>query len=139
VIGHLTEAAAATPSELSTIDLVPLGGAIARVASSATAFAGRAAPFLFSASAAWRYPSGDAANIAWSRAVIDRLAGWRFAGTYPNYLPAQDAAGAAELFGSNHARLVALKRRVDPNNVLRSNQNIPPGPGAGGSEGVQSP
>ena len=47
--------------------------------------------------------------------------------SYTNYLSADDYHRVRQAYGPNYERLVELKRRYDPDNVLRRNQNIPPG------------
>ncbi|MGH3119139.1 MAG: BBE domain-containing protein, partial [Gaiellales bacterium] len=65
----------------------------------------------------------------WARSTAAAVEPWSFSGGgYVNYMQADEpiervrAAFGAEAF----ERLQALKKRYDPNNVLRRNQNIPP-------------
>jgi FAD/FMN-containing dehydrogenase len=89
----------------------------------------RAAAFNVSAMATWRDPALDDEHIAWSRETAAAIQPWSVSGGYANYMQADEpiervrAAFGAEPF----ERLQALKRRYDPGNVLRRNQNIPPG------------
>jgi FAD/FMN-containing dehydrogenase len=93
------------------------------------AVAWRDAAFNVSATAGWEDPAHDESSIAWSRDTAAALERWSFGGGYVNYMQADEpierirAAYGDEAF----ARLQALKRRYDPTNVLRRNQNIPPG------------
>jgi FAD/FMN-containing dehydrogenase len=79
--------------------------------------------------ATWRDPALDDQYIAWSRETAAAIQPWSVSGGYANYMQADEplervrAAFGAEPF----ERLQALKRRYDPRNVLRRNQNIPPG------------
>jgi FAD/FMN-containing dehydrogenase len=43
-----------------------------------------------------------------------------------NYLDADDANRIRAAYGPNYDRLVELKRRYDPDNLFRLNQNIVP-------------
>jgi len=48
-------------------------------------------------------------------------------GAYPNFM--MDDEGEARVkasYGDNYARLSALKKKYDPANLFRVNQNIPP-------------
>ena len=118
------------PSPLNQVLLRQLGGAISRVPADATAFrfcdaaliltiAGMAAP-------------GDApvaeANVRWARGAWRALARLSSGGGYVNQLDADEGlARVRAAYGeSTWARLVALKRRYDPDNVFRLNANIPP-------------
>ncbi len=89
----------------------------------------RSAAFNVSAMATWRDPALDDEHIAWSRETAAAIQPWSVSGGYANYMQADEplervrAAFGAEPF----ERLQALKRRYDPQNVLRRNQNIPPG------------
>jgi FAD/FMN-containing dehydrogenase len=89
----------------------------------------RAAAFNVSAIATWQDADLDAEFIAWSRETAAAIEPWSFSGGgYVNYMQADEpidrvrATFGAETF----ERLQALKRRYDPNNVLRRNANIPP-------------
>jgi FAD/FMN-containing dehydrogenase len=88
----------------------------------------RQAAFNISAMASWREPALDAESITWARETAAAVEPWSVSGGYLNYMQADEpiervrAAFGDEAFG----RLQALKRRYDPNNVLRRNQNIPP-------------
>jgi FAD/FMN-containing dehydrogenase len=88
----------------------------------------RQAAFNISAMASWRDAALDAESIAWARGTAAAVEPWSVSGGYLNYMQADEpiervrAAFGDEAFG----RLQALKRRYDPNNVLRRNQNIPP-------------
>jgi FAD/FMN-containing dehydrogenase len=46
--------------------------------------------------------------------------------SYTNYLPADDHDRVRQAFGPNYERLVEVKRRYDPDNRFRGNQNIDP-------------
>ena len=127
VLEALRTAVKENPSPLSTIDLGHLLGAIGDVAEDATAFPERSASFMVSASAAWREPAGDEANIAWARDTIGSLGRWSRPGNYVNYMERAEPAVVARLYGSaRYARMAALKAAVDPGNVLRGNQNVLP-------------
>jgi FAD/FMN-containing dehydrogenase len=45
---------------------------------------------------------------------------------YVNYLSADDVGQVRVAYGGNYERLVELKRRYDPDNFFRLNQNIDP-------------
>jgi FAD/FMN-containing dehydrogenase len=88
----------------------------------------RDAAFNISAMATWQDPGRDGQHIAWARDTAAAIEPWSLGGGYVNYMQADEpierlrAAFGAEAF----ARLQALKTRLDPHNVLRRNQNVPP-------------
>jgi FAD/FMN-containing dehydrogenase len=89
----------------------------------------RGAAFNVSATATWQDPADDEESIRWARDTAAAIEPWSSTGGgYINYMQADEpvervrAAFGAEAF----ERLQALKRRYDPGNVLRRNQNIPP-------------
>jgi FAD/FMN-containing dehydrogenase len=117
------------PSTLSTVDLWHLGGAVARVASDATAFGNRSAPYLLGIEANWLDESADDANITWARGCMDafrEVSTGREYLNFPGFLEDREAALRAAHGDDNYRRLRALKRRLDPDNRFRLHQNIPP-------------
>jgi FAD/FMN-containing dehydrogenase len=88
----------------------------------------RDAAFNLSAMATWQDPALDPDYIAWARDTAAAMEQWSVSGGYVNYMQADEpiervrAAFGDETF----ERLQKLKRRHDPNNVLRRNQNVPP-------------
>jgi FAD/FMN-containing dehydrogenase len=91
----------------------------------------RRAAFNVSAVGIWQDPELDEQHIQWTRDTAAAIEPWSFSGGgYVNYMQADEpiervrAAFGEETF----TRLQALKRRYDPHNILRRNQNIPPSP-----------
>jgi FAD/FMN-containing dehydrogenase len=94
-----------------------------------SALAYREAAFNVSAMAVWADSSDDAAHVEWARSTAAAVEPWSLGGGYANYMQADEplervrAAFGAAAFD----QLQALKMQYDPTNVLRRNQNIPPG------------
>jgi FAD/FMN-containing dehydrogenase len=89
----------------------------------------RDAAFNVSVMADWVDPALDEESIAWARATAAAIEPWSVSGGYANYMQADEPLERVRAaFGpDSFARLQALKSRYDPGNVLRRNQNIPPG------------
>jgi FAD/FMN-containing dehydrogenase len=93
-----------------------------------SALAYRRAAFNVSAMAVWADSSDDAEHVEWARDTAAVVEPWSLGAGYANYMQADEpiervrAAFGADAFD----RLQAMKRRYDPTNVLRRNQNIPP-------------
>jgi len=115
------------PSPLNSVLIEHLGGAVARVGNDDTAFDHRDAEYNFLIMAVWTDPADADANIAWARQLWDAMQPYA-RGVYVNYLGVGDSAERVRAGYSpeKYARLAALKREVDPENLFHRNQNIPP-------------
>jgi FAD/FMN-containing dehydrogenase len=93
-----------------------------------SALAYRQAAFNVSAMAVWADSSDDAEHVEWARSTAAAVEPWSLGGGYANYMQADEPIERVRAaFGANaFDRLQTLKRRYDPTNVLRRNQNIPP-------------
>jgi len=119
--------AASRPSPLSSIDVWALGGAMRNEPAGGSAFAKRDAPFLLGVESNWEDAEADAANIAWTRELIDEASALSPGGTYLNF-PGFVEEGEQLLrdtYGAKYARLQEVKAAYDPENVFRSNLNNP--------------
>lgn len=102
------------------------GGATARVKPTETAYAQREARHIFILMTVWTEPADGEAKTQWARAK------WRgiephTMGFYANVTTLDKTAQQIrDNYGVNLERLVALKRKYDPGNLLRMNANIPP-------------
>jgi hypothetical protein len=105
--------------------IVPLYGAISRIAVSETAFPLRQPGYEVDMLGSWSTPTEEASAVHWVKALRDNLKPFG-RGIYVNQLgeTSEDLVRAA--YGPNYARLVAIKQKFDPTNVLRFNQNIKP-------------
>ena len=129
VIARTVEWTRRRPSPLSTVDLWHLGGAMNRVAPEATAYGDRRAPFLLGVEANWTDPRDDEANLRWTRGCIeafDELSTGREYLNFPGFLEDGDQTLRTAHGETNYIRLRELKRRLDPANLFRLHQNIPP-------------
>ena len=103
-----------------------LGGAMARVPADVTAFAHRASRIMVNIAAFYNGPEDQAVREAW---VSDFAAALRQrdTGAYVNFLGDEGEARIRNAYpGATWDRLAAIKRRYDPANLFRLNQNIPP-------------
>lgn len=129
VIGRTIEWQHRRPSPLTTLDLWHLGGAMSRVAPDATAYGDRSAPFLLGIESNWTDEVDDRTNVQWTRDCVDAfepLSTGREYLNFPGFFENGDRTLRAAHGGAGYARLRALKRRLDPGNVFRLHQNIPP-------------
>jgi FAD/FMN-containing dehydrogenase len=120
------EHGAKTPTVSSTMHLYPIDGACHRVGAKDTAFGHREANFSMVVVSAWEDPSDDEANTKWVRDYSDAIAPHSEPGGYINFMAADDDNRVAANYGDNYDRLVDIKRKYDPGNLFRVNQNIQP-------------
>jgi FAD/FMN-containing dehydrogenase len=104
----------------------PMGGAIARVPASATAFAGRQAPYGFHILAGWSDASDDEPVMTWAAEFHQAMAAHATGGVYVNLLADDESDRVVAAYGEHYPRLRALKRVWDPDNLFSGNHNIPP-------------
>lgn len=111
----------------ASFSITALGGAIGRVDEDATAYAGRAAPFDLSTDSDWEGADDDAANIDWCRRVMAVVELDSTLGAYANGNSDAGPEETRRIFGdAKLARLAALKRTWDPDNVFHVNPNVAP-------------
>ena len=122
------EAGAGITSPMSQIELMPLGGAVARVPEEAMAYSNRWAPAVLILAASWLDPAEDEQHIAWSRRSYAAFEPY-LAGGYINFMSEGEGDRTEDTYGgSKFSRLRALKTKFDPDNLFRLNQNIEPYP-----------
>ncbi len=113
-------------SPITSIALWQMGGAVARVGDSETAYNGRKAGFTFNINGNSQTAEGFEAERAWARGYWSALAPYHTS-VYVNFLGDEGEARIRQAYGAEkYDRLKALKRKVDPTNLFRLNQNIPP-------------
>ena len=112
------------PSALSSLDVWPLGGAMARVPIDATPIAQRDAAYLIGIEANWDDPADDETNRGWARDVAAALTPFSTGASYLNFEDVIEAGTARATHGPNYDRLVATKRRYDPENRFRSRRSL---------------
>lgn len=108
------------------VDLEPMGGAIARLAPDATAFADRDAASTLLIATGWSDPQESDARMAWARQTWNAAQPFAKSSAYVNYLDQGEEQRTEAVYGANFRRLVEIKRKYDPTNVFRFNANIQP-------------
>jgi FAD/FMN-containing dehydrogenase len=112
------------PAVNSTVHIYPINGACHRMAGEQTAFGHRDATFATVIAGMWPDPAQNAASIKWVRDYSDAIAPHSEQGGYINFMSEDDQGRAPANYGSNYGRLVEVKKRYDPDNLFRANQNI---------------
>jgi FAD/FMN-containing dehydrogenase len=101
------------------------GGAVNRVPPAATAFVHRRELFSCQYFSAWSSPAADASSRAWIQGLRTRMRPYASGAAYQNYIDPARSDWKRAYYGANLGRLVAVKRKYDPDNVLRFGQSVP--------------
>jgi hypothetical protein len=116
----------ASDAMMKVAQLRVLGGAMARVPAEATAFAHRKSRILVNLAALYEKPEDKSTHETWVGEFAKDL-GQDDRGAYVNFVGDEGEAGVEAAYPApTRARLAEIKRRYDPDNLFRLNQNIPP-------------
>jgi FAD/FMN-containing dehydrogenase len=119
-------AAEGLPGIHCQIEILRLGGAAARVAVDATAFAHRSAGYILNIVAAWTEVEQTDVSIAWARNVYSSMDAFGSEAGYINFIENEPDRANSVYPPATYARLQALKTRLDPNGVFSGNVPIEP-------------
>jgi FAD/FMN-containing dehydrogenase len=126
-IAAFAEHAPMVPSPFTAILLEHYHGAYSRADHDSTAFSHRADPYEFVVISNWTDPADSDRQIRWTRDFHAAMRPHLSGGVYVNALDQDEGAQRIkDAYGDNYERLVALKRKYDPTNFFRMNQNIVP-------------
>jgi hypothetical protein len=114
------------PSPTTGVGLQHLHGAASRVDRSATAFPHRAEQYDFLILSQWPDAADSTHNIEFTRAFFEAMQPYLEDSVYVNNLGDEGQGRVQAAYGENYQRLAGLKRKYDPANLFRLNQNIEP-------------
>jgi len=114
------------PSPECEVFIAHVGGAMARIPANATPFPNRDAHFVMNVHTRWQDKAQDQACIAWARQLFKTTAPFASDSVYVNFMPDDESDRVEKAYGANYRRLAEIKRRYDPANLFRMNQNIRP-------------
>ncbi len=122
---HL-EHAAQTPSELSLMHLYPIDGAVHRVGQGETAWSYRDVTWSMVIAGIDPDPANAEALTTWAKGYWEAIHPHAMGGGYVNFMMEEGEDRIKATYGDNYKRLVDIKRKYDPINLFRVNQNIKP-------------
>jgi len=126
VAGRILDLLRSSTAQMPVAQLRVLGGAMARVPAEATAFAHRTSRIMLNLAAVYATPDEAPVHEAWVAAGADALR-QDDPGAYVNFLADEGSERVRAAYpGPTWERLAAIKRRYDPTNLFRLNQNITP-------------
>jgi FAD/FMN-containing dehydrogenase len=122
----IVEFAGKLPSPQTEIFVGTLGGQTTRVAPDAMAYSSRDVNYVMNVHGRWDLASDDERCIAWAREFFAKSKPFASAGAYINFMTEEETGRIAFAYGATYKRLVDLKKKYDPTNFFRTNQNIKP-------------
>jgi FAD/FMN-containing dehydrogenase len=122
----IVERIPASNAMMAATQIRVLGGAVARVPADATAYAHRGSRIMLNVAALYQSPEERPVHEEWVNGLADELL-QDDAGAYVGFLADEGEARVRAAYpGPTWDRLRQIKRKYDPDNVFRLNQNIPP-------------
>ena len=114
------------PTPLSTMHLYPVDGAVHRVAGDDTAFSFRDSRWSQVIVGVDPDPANNERIAAWARGYWNALHPYSAGGAYVNFMMEEGQERVMATYQDNYMRLVEIKKKYDPENLFRINQNINP-------------
>jgi FAD/FMN-containing dehydrogenase len=115
------------PTPESYAAVFHMGGAVGREDPDGSAFEDRRAAHAMTIDGVWSDPAAAAACVEWARGFWEAVRPHSTGRVYMNFLGDEGEARVRAAYGpTKFERLRALKRRYDPTNFFRMNQNIAP-------------
>jgi len=125
IAAHLEHAKRA-PAGISQVHIYPIDGAAHRAAPGDTAFSYRDANFAVVIVGVDPDPANKGLITTWCKEYFDATHAFSAGGAYINFMMEEGQERVKASFRDNYERLAQVKRRYDPTNVFRVNQNIRP-------------
>src|SRR5262249_41664312 len=114
------------PSPHSPFLLFHIRGAGARIEQDSTAFGHREDHWDSDIISQWLDAADDEKNISWTRNFWNEIRPFT-KGVYVNHIAGDDEdVRVKDAYGANYDRLRAIKKKYDPDNFFRLNNNIKP-------------
>jgi FAD/FMN-containing dehydrogenase len=114
------------PTALSIMHLYPIDAAVHRVGERDTAFSYRDCVWSSVIAGVDADPANNDRIIEWARGYWNALHPYSAGGAYINFMMEEGDERIQATYRGNYQRLVEVKRKYDPNNLFRVNQNISP-------------
>ena len=114
------------PSPHTEIFIGLLGGYASRIPPDATAYANRDAQYVMNVHGRWERLDEDQRCMSWAREFFQKSAPYASGSVYVNFMTQDEGDRVQAAYGPNYRRLVEVKKKYDPDNVFRQNQNIAP-------------
>jgi FAD/FMN-containing dehydrogenase len=114
------------PSPQCEIFIGTIGGRTGRMPADAMAYSSRDANYVMNVHGRWESAAEDERGIAWAREFFAKAQPFASAGAYINFLTQDEGDRIAFAYGPSYNRLAQLKKKYDPTNLFRMNQNIRP-------------
>lgn len=116
------------PSYFSLMHLYPIDGAIQRLEKNSTAWGARDATWSMVIAGIDPDPAKASELRKWATDYWAAVHPFNLEGAYPNFMMADEGEGRIKAaYGDNYVRLATVKKKYDPANLFRVNQNIRPG------------
>jgi len=114
------------PTPLSQMHLYPISGAASRVGKDETAWAYRNAKYAGVIVGVDPNPANAGVITQWCKDYFDALHPFSLGGAYSNFMMDEGQERVKASYRYNYDRLAQVKKKYDPDNFFRVNQNIQP-------------
>ena len=115
------------PAPFGQLILAPMGGAVSRSVGADIALSVVDAPWLYFCLSMWMDSTEDERNRAWARGFAAAMHQFGSGKAFSNFIEPDEGDRLRASYGEEkYKRLLDLKRRWDPHNLFRLNQNIEP-------------
>jgi hypothetical protein len=114
------------PTPYSMMHIYPIDGAASKVGNTDTPWAYRNAKWSQVIVGVDPDPANKDKIISWTRNYWDAMVPYSAKGFYVNFSMDDSEDKVKASYGENYQRLASIKKKYDPNNLFRVNQNIKP-------------